>query len=73
MKVLEIMAWKTEFEVEVPIIDTNSSERMIIEDSDYHLTLDKARSEILRSQMYVNIYEGTRGQVESNMVEEPCL
>lgn len=47
MKLLTTMEEKTQFDVEVSTIDTSSSEGTIIEASDYHLTRDKARMEIV--------------------------
>lgn len=41
---------KTQFKVEVPIMKTNSSERTITKVSDYHLTHDKVKREIVPSQ-----------------------
>lgn len=49
MMILETMAEKTQFEVEFTTIDTCRSERTITKASDYHLTHDKLRTEIVPS------------------------
>lgn len=50
MNVLETMMEKTQFEVEVPTMDTSSIIGTIIEEYDYHLTRDKVIRDIVRSQ-----------------------
>ena len=41
------MANKTQFEVEVPTINTSSSEGMITNSFDYQFTRDKVKAEII--------------------------
>lgn len=51
MKTLETMMEKTQFELEFPIIQTSSSDGMIIETFDYHLSYYKVRIKLIQSQM----------------------
>lgn len=50
MKLLESRAKKTQFEADVLTIDTSRSEGTITKASDYHLTRDKLRHDIVPSQ-----------------------
>lgn len=50
MKFLETMEENTQIEVEFPFMDISSNEGTITEVSGYHLTCDKARTEIIQSQ-----------------------
>lgn len=47
MMLLENMEKNTQFEVEVPTIDTNNSDGIVTEASYYHLTHDKLRRNIV--------------------------
>lgn len=50
MEFLETRAGKTQFEMEVPTIDISSSDVMVTEASNYHLTRNKVKMKILPSQ-----------------------
>lgn len=50
IKILETMVKKTQLVMEVPIMDTSSTEGMIIKIYDYHLIRDKVSREIVSSQ-----------------------
>ena len=50
MKILENMAEKTQFEVEVPTIDTSNNEGMITKTFAYHFIHDKVGKKIIPSQ-----------------------
>lgn len=56
MKILETMAEKTRFEVKVPLMNTISSERRIIDTYDYHLTHIKVMRKIVPSQRENYVY-----------------
>lgn len=45
------MVEKTQFKMEFPTMDTRTSERTITDISDYYLTRDKLKREIVSSQM----------------------
>lgn len=47
MKFFETMVENTQFEVEVPTLNTNYSEGMIIETYNYYLTCDKVKQDIV--------------------------
>lgn len=50
MNILKTMIEKTQFEVKVPTMDTNSSETTIIEATHYNSTRDKIKRKIVPSQ-----------------------
>lgn len=50
MRLLETMVEMTLFEVKVPNLDTSSIKGTITEASEYHLTRDKVRRDIVPSQ-----------------------
>lgn len=52
MKVLETMSQETQFEVEVPVRDTSSSERNFTMIFDNHSTRNEVGTKIILSQQY---------------------
>lgn len=52
MKIPKTMAENTQFEMEVPIMNTSSCEEIVTETCDYHLTHEKVMSKIISCQTY---------------------